>query len=174
MGDSCERPQRRKTVYLSDRFQILFHKVGGEPHLSSKMTPLSENPIVYFIDDFLNESELLHLDTICQLYSNKFGKSFTENEMNEEVLSSYRTSEFIYLTKSQDKFVRQIEKRAADLVMLRCENVEPIQIVSYRDGQHFDIHHDAGTLSEEGDSVEAVQPLRLVTLFVVGLLITIM
>ena len=44
--------------------------------------------------------------------------------------------------------------------------VEPLQVVSYIQGQHFDLHHDAGTLDDENKSVELVHPRRLVTLFV--------
>jgi hypothetical protein len=39
-------------------------------------------------------------------------------------------------------------------------------VVSYCDGQFFNTHHDAGTLSDDGTSVELVRPRRLATLFV--------
>jgi hypothetical protein len=47
-------------------------------------------------------------------------------------------------------------------------NVEPLQIVSYRPGQRFNLHHDAGTLLEDGSVPTMVPPRRLVTLFLVG------
>ena len=63
--------------------------------------------------------------------------------------------------------VRKIETRAADLVGLPASHVEPIQIVKYRKGQHFDTHHDLGPWDPENDSVEFIRsPTRLVTLFV--------
>jgi hypothetical protein len=37
--------------------------------------------------------------------------------------------------------------------------VEPLQIVSYTDGQRFDLHHDAGTLTDDGE-IDIVQPRR--------------
>ena len=37
--------------------------------------------------------------------------------------------------------------------------MEPLQIVSYTGGQKFDLHHDAGTIMEDGE-IEIVQPRR--------------
>jgi hypothetical protein len=39
--------------------------------------------------------------------------------------------------------------------------VEPLQIVSYTEGQKFELHHDAGTMTDDG-AVEVVPPRRLV------------
>ena len=51
--------------------------------------------------------------------------------------------------------VRAIEARAAELMGIPAGQVEPLQVVSYRDGQHFSAHHDAGTLeSDDDDDVE--------------------
>jgi hypothetical protein len=41
-----------------------------------------------------------------------------------------------------------------------------LQIVSYTQGQYFNLHHDAGTLHDDG-SVELVPPRRLATFFLV-------
>ena len=47
--------------------------------------------------------------------------------------------------------VRAIEARAAELMGIPAGQVEPLQVVSYRDGQHFSAHHDAGTLESDDD-----------------------
>jgi hypothetical protein len=62
--------------------------------------------------------------------------------------------------------VRKIEQRAADLVSLSITCVEPIQIVAYTKGQRFNLHHDAGTMNSEDNTIELVPPKRLVTFFV--------
>eukprot|EP00968_Pinguiococcus_pyrenoidosus_P013360 scaffold1220_cov259-Pinguiococcus_pyrenoidosus.AAC.32 len=50
---------------------------------------------------------------------------------------------------------------------LSAEYVEPLQIVSYTEGQHFDIHHDAGTWNEETETIEGcTRPRRIATIFV--------
>ena len=159
--------QRRKPLpSLPNRVKILFHGVGGEPVLPKKVNRIEENPPIYLVDDFLTEKEIQHLTDICCHYKEDFVPSYTENNFNEEVLSEYRTSKFIYLSKGQDTIVRKVESKAANLVGLSEENIEPLQIVSYSDGQMFDIHHDAGTLLEDG-TVDLVQPRRIITLFLV-------
>jgi hypothetical protein len=92
--------------------------------------------------------------------------STAQNENSEEVISEFRTSTFLYLTKAQDRVVRTIESRAAGLVGLPQINVEPLQVVRYSKGQKFDTHHDAGTILDDGN-IEVVPPVRLATFFVV-------
>ena len=48
-----------------------------------------------------------------------------------------------------DKISRAIERRAAEIVSIPIENVEPLQVVRYTEGQEFTLHHDAGTLINE-------------------------
>ena len=45
--------------------------------------------------------------------------------------------------------MRGIESRAADLINTSSEFGEPLQLVSYTDGQEFQLHHDAGTLLDD-------------------------
>ena len=40
------------------------------------------------------------------------------------------------------------------------------QVVSYKQGQEFGLHHDAGTVNIETETVELVEPARLATFFV--------
>lgn len=70
------------------------------------------------------------------------------------------------MDKFHDAIIRKIEQRAADLVSLSVTAVEPIQIVSYTNGQRFNLHHDAGTLNSDDNTIELVPPKRLVTFFV--------
>jgi hypothetical protein len=60
---------------------------------------------------------------------------------------------------------RGLEDRVSSLVGLPTDNIEPMQIVSYTQGQYFDVHHDAGTLDEETHSVQLVPPRRILTIF---------
>eukprot|EP01041_Mallomonas_annulata_P009587 gene9587-19924_t len=159
-----KRIRRAPKVTISNRIKILFHGIGGKPHLTSKFKLIHDDPSVYVIDGLFSASELDHLDSICKEHSNKFQRSFTEDDSNEEVISEHRTSRFIYLSKGQDNIIRNIEYKAAEIVGLTSEFVEPLQIVSYTNGQMFDTHHDAGSLMEDG-TVELVHPRRLITIF---------
>jgi len=120
---------------------------------------------MYYIHNFLTEAELTHLDRICTNRCGIFQHSFVEDDENNEVVSTERTSKYTYLNKAQDSVVRNVEARATEMVGLQSEYCEPLQIVSYTQGQKFETHHDAGTLLDDG-SVELVAPRRLVTIFV--------
>jgi hypothetical protein len=74
------------------------------------------SPNVYLVRNFLSNSELEYFDTMCTHYGPKFKNSFTGTDEDHEVISEERTSKFIHLSKSQDKFVRSIEQKASGLV----------------------------------------------------------
>lgn len=104
-------------------------------------------------------------DKICTQNLRFFKSSFTEDDNNIEIVSEERTSTYIHLTKSQDKVIRDVERRAGELVGVSSDFVEPLQIVSYTQNQYFTEHHDAGTLHEDS-TVTMIQPRRLATLFI--------
>lgn len=153
-------------VKLSQRVLSLFHHAPDkEPVLKRSIEKIHSNPNIYFIENFLNPSEIMWFDQICTQHKNRFQNSFTEDDDLKEVISEERTSTYIHLSKAQDRVSRAIEQRASELVGMSMENVEPLQIVHYTNGQHFDVHHDAGTLSEDFQVV-GVPPRRIVTLFI--------
>lgn len=147
------------------RLRNLFHEPSGEQHVPKKLELLHEGPNVYFVRDFLTPSEISYFDKVCTLHGKAFKSSFTEDDEKHEIVSEERTSSHIHLTKGQHAMIRSVERRAADLVGLTSQAVEPLQIVSYTRGQKFNTHHDAGTLLDDG-SVDLVLPRRLVTFFV--------
>lgn len=155
--------QRGQHKAAPKRIITLFHSVN--PIRSKKMEIIHEDPNVFVIDDFLSPAEILWMDKICTLYQKKFKKSFTEPGGTGECFSEERTSTFLHLSKGQDQVIRAIETRAAEMVGLHTECMEPIQIVSYKRGQYFNVHHDGGTLLESGE-VDAVGVRRFVTFFV--------
>jgi hypothetical protein len=127
---------------------------------------LHADPRVYTVQGFLTPSEVGHLGGIIDgTVERDFKASFTDATDGSRVLSEERTSRNLFLGKAQDAVVRGIERRAAELVGMTAERVEPLQIVSYREGQFFNAHHDSGTVNGDG-SIDAVYPRRLITLFV--------
>ncbi len=65
-----------------------------------------------------------------------------------------------------DNKIRAIEKKASDTVDIEWKYIEPLQVVSYLQGQEFKVHHDSGTFNEDDNSVDGVLPRRYVTFFV--------
>jgi hypothetical protein len=164
MTDSSRPRRNAASLTLPQRMQSLFY---GDPDvlvLPKKFEVLHRNPNIYLVRDFLTASEIAYFDKVCTVHAKAFKASFTQDDHNKEVVSEERTSTHIHLSKAQHASVRTVESRAADLVGLHSQHVEPLQIVSYRNGQKFNVHHDAGTLQDDG-SVELAQPRRLVTFF---------
>ena len=147
----------------SDELTRLFHN-DSPKIIHNGMHQLRTNPNIYIIDDWLSEKELLYLDKAITTEHSKFIQSTTE-ERHGGIVSSDRTSSSFHLTKDQDAICRGIERRAAELIGSHQFNCEPLQIVSYKEGQHFGLHHDAGTIDEYDHSSLMPSPVRLITLF---------
>jgi len=180
-SDGATGLERRRPAPLSERLRRLFHSgpaqaqsVGGGRHLE----PVCSNPNVYLVHHFLSASELEHLDGLITDRRGSFKQSKTDDAGGgtsmHVVESQERTSASLHLPKGGDTSLRAIEARAAELVGLPSDYVEPLQVVTYTNGQRFDLHHDSGILKGGGDedgggevTVSAPQgPKRLVTLFV--------
>ena len=54
----------------------------------------------------------------------------------------------MHIKKGYDSAVRAVEQRSADLLGMPVAGVEPLQFVSYTDGQQFDMHHDIGPIDD--------------------------
>ena len=170
--------QRRRAAPLSERMRRLFHSgpaeaqsAGGGRHLE----PVCSDPNVYLVHHFLSAGELEHLDGLITDRRGAFKQSVTDDATAgasaHVVESQERTSASLHLPKGGDTSLRAIEARAAELVGLPSDYVEPLQVVTYTNGQRFDLHHDSGSMHyEDGDegaiTVSAPQgPKRLVTPF---------
>ena len=147
---------------LPRRIKTLFH--APDPVVNKKLELIHTDPNIFLVRNFLSETELRHIDRFCTNRCAIFKNSFTEDDDNNEVISEERTSMYTYLNKGQDNVIRNIEARASELCGMGQEHCEPLQIVSYTQGQKFETHHDAGTLCDDG-TVELVPPRRLATLF---------
>ena len=156
-------------------------------HSKTKLTKLSlggrifpveqvhESPNVYVIENFLKKSEVQYIvsRTVNQGGSKTkrtlFRPSYTDGaDGRQKNITEYRTSEFCHMRKADNQVVRAIEQRAADLIGTTPDRVEPFQIVRYREGQKFDLHHDAGTLNIKTKQVESLPSgaVRIATIFI--------
>ncbi|CAK9016839.1 Probable prolyl 4-hydroxylase 7 (AtP4H7) [Durusdinium trenchii] len=170
-----DRPLRRYIPKFSERMKNLFAKTEGESEgkdspLPDRMEKLHSDPNVYRIKNFVTEGELLQMDAALELNQSKFNnsKSFTETEGGERILNGDRTSCSLHMAKFGNRTIRDIEHRAADLVGMPVENVEPLQVVRYLPGQYYKLHHDCGAISDNGDVVdkECDDQVRMITIFV--------
>ena len=152
--------RQNRPVQLSYSLQKLFHEDRSEEmqstspedscsHVPSKkrhrknVELLRTNPNVYLHHDFLTEREFRYFDELCTLHDSRFRISHTDSDSSSTLYSEERTSSSLFLTKSQDAVVRSIEDKAGAFCSIPSHNIEPLQIVSYRDGQKFTVHHDS-------------------------------
>jgi len=136
----------------------------------SSLKRINNVPPIYLIKDFLREQDIRFFMQVCNDAGGLKGSlnSYTENESGQKIFSTYRTSTFTFLRKFGSQKVMRTEVKAAELVGLDSQNVEPIQIVHYKDGQHFGVHHDCGGLTDDGTLItsDIGQEVRIVTFFV--------
>jgi prolyl 4-hydroxylase len=95
----------------------------------------------------------------------------SNNHKNTSFQTSQRTSKFIHFSKAHHKKIISIERRAAELLGVPTDCIEPLQLVRYQQGEYFQPHHDLGTLYDDGTvelppSSFLSPPRRLVTIFV--------
>jgi prolyl 4-hydroxylase len=148
----------------------LFWQKQQHPLQDKKLKIVHKSPNVFVMDDFLTHSELSYCATLFD-DDKRFSKSFLDTSDNQTIYQQdQRTSSFCSLTKLQNAHVASIERRASDFLGVSVEQLEPLQLVRYRVGEFFGIHHDLGILYDDG-SVElprrhSLQKRRIATIFV--------
>jgi prolyl 4-hydroxylase len=169
---AIRRSKRKKKIpnISSVAMKNLFFSQNPKPEQRrcGKLLQLENSfPHIYTIKNFLTETEVQHLDGKYVTHVAKFKRSYTDDGSIEskKQYDENRTSTFTWLKKAGDNTLRNIERRAAEIVGLPCFHVEPFQIVAYKNGQQFKTHHDMGALMPDG-TVNAGEPRRLVTFFV--------
>lgn len=120
------------------------------------------------MDDFLTKHELDYFDYVIQQCP--FERSFVDNmdygnndnqvtsdgrkkRQRRTILdSTHRTSSFYGFRKLHNSRITALEQRIAEMMGCWVHQIEALQLVRYRPGQFFGIHHDLGDLRED-DSV---------------------
>lgn len=129
----CQDPERDPALSL--RLVNLFHSAPAEVQSCGggrRLQPLHSSPNVYLVERFLSARELEHLDALITSRRAAFRQSQTDNAAaptagTQTVRSSERTSFSLALPKGADATLRSIETRAAELVGLPPDHVEPLQ-----------------------------------------------
>ncbi|OWM71607.1 hypothetical protein CDL15_Pgr005794 [Punica granatum] len=129
----------------------------------TRVTQLSWNPRAFLYRGFMSHEECDHL---IKLAKGKLEKSMVaDNESGKSIMSKVRTSSGMFLSKSQDEIVTDIEARIGAWTFLPpgkllIENGEAIQILKYEHGQkyepHFDYFHDKANQELGGHRVATV------------------
>ena len=147
-----DKPSARNTAKaaLTERVRSLFLSGPAPEHNSRKLQAVHSSPNLYVVPHFLTARELDHLDDLLTARRAAFKRSHTDSSDGSYV-GEERTSVSLPLPKSADGVIRAIEARAADLVGLPADHVEPLQVVHYSHGARFDLHHDVAPIAIRGD-----------------------
>lgn len=153
---ASRKPDRDPT--LPSRVSTLFHGKSAVSEMGCgggrRLVPVHSEPPLYVVPNFLSPKELDHFDELLTRRRAAFKISHTDGD-GEALVSQERTSISLALPKSGDAVLRTIEARAAELVGLPSDHVEPLQIVHYSQGARFDMHHDLAPIKVEGEETEA-------------------
>lgn len=129
-----------------------------------KFKIISREPLVASLEGFLQEGEAEHLQIQAIPF---FERSLVTDNATSDRLDDGRTSFTTMFPKSHDQVVKCIEERAARLVNVPSENVEPLQVVRYKKGQQYRSHYDyfGDSPTKYSKELEACGD-RLATIFV--------
>ena len=93
--------------------------------------PRSLYVYIYYLiksKDLSAQNFVWHVFVAQQKSGKGFSRSFTDSETGKKVVSAERTSSYFHLRKFGDPKITAIETRAAELVGVPPENVEPLQV----------------------------------------------
>ncbi len=91
------------------------------------------------IENFLTPEECDH---IIKISTPKLQRSTVMGSQKNEV-SSYRTSDNIFMSRNSDPVLKSISDRVSALTGIPIENQEEIQILRYNKGKYYKPHYDA-------------------------------
>lgn len=148
LTDTQRRKRPRREKKEQDNSQVALSTVSWKRWT---LCQVHDSPHIYVIDDFLSEIELQHLNDSI-IAKSRFVRSFVDREDNlsSEVSQEQRTSTFVSLPKQGNSKIAAIERRAADMLGIAADQIEPLQLVRYRQDQFFGVHHDLGSLLDDG------------------------
>ena len=106
---------------------------------SFKVTTLSISPLVFLVDDFLSDTE-------CEQLIQHAEPHMAESKIMGNVTSTERTSQSTFLPVSSLELLSIIQERMYALLGLSKDQAyksEDLQVVHYREGAAFGMHHDS-------------------------------
>ncbi|XP_026315822.1 prolyl 4-hydroxylase subunit alpha-2-like [Hyposmocoma kahamanoa] len=102
-----------------------------------KMEMLLMNPVVVLFHDVLANSEI---EIMKMIAGTKLDRAFVISD-GEKKASGYRTAQCAWLDEYNDT-IEKVKQRAADFTGLSSEHAEPLEVLNYGIGGHYDLHYD--------------------------------
>ena len=97
-----------------------------------------EIPIKIY-DNFINKDECNKLIKLCQ---GRFLQSSVYGSNQDFIDTKSRSSTNTYFKRGENKLINKIEKKVCELLNIKLDQIEPLQIVKYEKGQEYKYHYD--------------------------------
>ena len=115
------------------------------------MITISNDPYIYYIDNFLSNDECDFLINNSKDYLKLAGVSHMNNEKEKFKIGKYRGRTNSSYWMKHDKYPEslQICKKIAKQLKCNYRNFESFQIIHYNENEHYDYHYDAYDKNEK-------------------------
>ena len=115
------------------------------------MNTLSNDPYLYYIDNFLTDKECEFIINISKDNLKKANVSFLDEEKDQYKTGSYkgRTNSSYWLDHDKYPESLQICKKIAKQLKCNYKLFESFQIIQYNENEHYDYHYDAYDIDEK-------------------------
>jgi len=100
---------------------------------------VSDDPIVWVIDDFVTDVECEH---IVQIAARRMSEAKV-SRVGENALSEKRTGSVAWVKHDQTPIVEGLVKRVSDLIGVPAHHSESLQVIHYGETQEYRPHYDA-------------------------------
>eukprot|EP00884_Botryococcus_braunii_P009280 jgi/Botrbrau1/18353/Bobra.0179s0078.1 len=117
-----------------------YHPPSAQRKESPWMEVLNAEARIFLYHNFLAPEEADHIISLAAPALTR--SDVVDTDTGKEVESQVRTSRGTFLSRGQDKVVKDIEERIARWTLLPVGNGEGLQVLRYENGQHYDGHFD--------------------------------
>ncbi|XP_035658563.1 prolyl 4-hydroxylase subunit alpha-1-like [Branchiostoma floridae] len=112
-----------------------------------RLEQVFDKPKLWVLHNILSDPEM---EVIKKLAQPRLQPAATQNPTTGgAVLSSYRISKNAWLYYWEHRLINRVKQRVEDVTGLTMETAEPLQVINYGIGGHYEPHFDCATKDEE-------------------------
>jgi|LakMenE18May11ns_1017448.scaffolds.fasta_scaffold9950534_2 prolyl 4-hydroxylase len=129
------------------------------------VVPLSWEPRIFLIKNFLSEEECDHVMSIA---TPQLTRSTVVDGHGGGVVDPIRNSAGMFVRRRSDSIITRIENRLANISMLPVSHQEDMQVLRYEPGQHYLPHTDYFSTPVEKSESNGLQRIATILMYLNG------